>query len=364
MGSYANPAVSVSRGADSDLMKSAMSLTIPGAPRGDSGCRSQPVPSRLSRPGWKPATALARRVVDDLVRRPCVGCGPLRHRPGIITGRGESHLECEPDRERIAFGFSFGDHPERGARQVTPDRHNAIPTPVVVSSDRIEHFTMLRFGVAAPPRPGVTELIEAKIALRSLCEVLDLLNELITCAPNKYAMELAVSTPPFGEVFMLGGAPHAFKRLLSGPYVVIRQHRNRKSGGERFRQNSGRIDEFEIARIEALDAWTLVGLGVDQPFFFEHAERLAERSATDAEGTGQPQLRKHAARWERSVEDELSKARVDCHPRLPPVGDLQRLDARQLIPGLSLLATGGQIRHGCHVRQPRTCPARHSEWGA
>src|SRR6266851_5774144 len=101
-------------------------------------------------------------------------------------------------------------------------------------------------------------------------------------------MEVAMCAPPLCEVLSQSRGAHSVERLFGSLDVVGRQRGNCECHGEGLEQDSCRVDEFEVARIEARDTCSLVRLAVDKSFFLQHAQCLAQRSATDPEGPGEP----------------------------------------------------------------------------
>src|SRR6266851_1224447 len=122
---------------------------------------------------------------------------------------------------------------------------------------------MFRLGITAPPQAGVTKLVEAEIALGALSLDLDELDQLLARALHELAMEVAMCAPPFCEVLSHSRGAHSVECLFGSPDIIGRQRWNGECHGEGLEQDSGRVDEFEVARIEARDARSLVRLGGD-----------------------------------------------------------------------------------------------------
>ena len=80
---------------------------------------------------------------------------------------------------------------------------------------------------------------------------------------------------------------------------------------QRFVDDAHRVELLEIVDRKRADAAAAIHFGFDQPLALQHADRLAERAAADAELAGELHLRERFARRERAVENGLAQAGVD-----------------------------------------------------
>ena len=103
-------------------------------------------------------------------------------------------------------------------------------------------------------------------------------------------MEVAMGVLPLREILVLSGAPHPAQRVLGSGNVVRAERRDGERHSERLEKDPCRVDGLEVARVEPVHTCSLVRLGVDQPFFLEHAQCLSQRRAADAEGPRELQL--------------------------------------------------------------------------
>src|SRR5215831_18799200 len=85
---------------------------------------------------------------------------------------------------------------------------------------------------------------------------------------------------------------------------------NGQRNGERFEQNSARVNGFEFTNIDISNSYTMVVLRQDQPLLLKHSQCLPERGAAHTNFLRKLHLGKHRSRRNSPVENHLSQVHM------------------------------------------------------
>jgi hypothetical protein len=226
-------------------------------------------------------------------------------------------------RDRDVARRAVGQHPQRRPGQVVGQ---PVQRPPVVPGDqRLQDLLVLRVARRLPAR-RVRELVDADVADRPVRERLQLASQHLARAAGEQPVVVGVPGEPGREVAVPGRPPH--RRQQPPGLLAARRTEaaDRHGQGQRLHQDAAGVGVVQLLRVQARDPGPLVRLDLDQAFFLEHPQHLAQRRAADAELLGQRHLGQLGARRQRAVQDALAQVGVHVGNRLPRLGQVDLLD--------------------------------------